>query len=61
MVSIKVDESKCVGCGACVNVCPVQMYELKNGKSKVKQEKIKDCMECHACEISCPQRAITID
>lgn len=61
MVNIRVDESKCIGCGQCANVCPVQMYEIKGGKSKVKQENLKNCMECHACEVSCPQKAITID
>lgn len=61
MANIKVDEEKCVGCGQCKNVCPVGIYEIENGKAKVIPEKLKECMECHACEVSCPQKAIKID
>lgn len=28
-----VDADKCVGCGECVDVCPVEVYELQDGKS----------------------------
>ena len=28
-----VDSDKCVGCGECVDVCPVEVYELQDGKS----------------------------
>ncbi len=35
-IEIKIDEDKCVGCGTCVEVCPVNLLELKsvNGKKK---------------------------
>jgi NAD-dependent dihydropyrimidine dehydrogenase PreA subunit len=28
MFIINVDLEKCTGCGECVNICPVQVYEL---------------------------------
>jgi len=28
-----VDEEKCQGCGECVDVCPVEVFELQNEKS----------------------------
>jgi ferredoxin len=33
MVEIKVDNDKCTGCGTCVEVCPVEVFELKDEKS----------------------------
>ena len=28
-----VDEEKCVGCEECVDVCPVEVFEMRDGKS----------------------------
>ena len=30
---ITIDEDKCIGDGECVDVCPVEVYELKDGKA----------------------------
>ena len=30
--NVSVDADKCVGCGECVDVCPVEVYELNDGK-----------------------------
>lgn len=58
MPRIKVDLKKCTGCGTCVNVCPVNVYELKNKKAVPVRE--SECIECKACEVSCPQKAISV-
>ncbi len=50
---MKVDKNKCIGCGACVSICP-DIFELKDGKSHVKSK--KDCPD--AVE-ACPVGAIT--
>ena len=31
--SVTVDTDKCAGCGECVDVCPVEVYELQDGKA----------------------------
>ena len=43
MVEIKVSE-KCNGCETCVNVCPVCVYEMKNGKSV--PVRVSNCIVC---------------
>ena len=60
MIQLIVDKKKCTGCGTCINVCPVQIYELKAGKAVAIPSKVKDCLLCRACEASCPQSAIVV-
>lgn len=50
-----VNQNKCVGCGVCVNVCPVGAISMKNGKAVIDQEK---CIYCGKCLTVCPQGAI---
>ena len=46
--------SKCVGCGQCVSLCPMNNIALKNGKPSWG----KDCTHCMACICYCPTEAI---
>ena len=58
MIEVKVDSEKCTGCGTCVDVCPVEVFEIKNDKSiPIRQE---ECIVCKACEVQCPERAIEV-
>jgi NAD-dependent dihydropyrimidine dehydrogenase PreA subunit len=53
-----VDNKKCIGCGACVSVCPQNVFEMKGGKSHA--ERPEDCVECGACVENCPVSAIKL-
>lgn len=44
----------CIGCGACVSVCPRGNYELTPQGVKMQG----DCEFCFACIQNCPQKAI---
>ena len=55
-MTIKIDYDKCTGAAKCVEVCPVDIYELQDGKALV--DNIDDCIECCACVESCPEGAI---
>ncbi|HMA83087.1 MAG TPA: 4Fe-4S binding protein [Candidatus Thermoplasmatota archaeon] len=55
-IKIVVDYEKCTGAGECVTVCPVDIFELKDGKAVCNN--VSDCIECCACVTACPHEAI---
>lgn len=54
-----VDPDKCAGCGECVDVCPVEVYELQDGKSNPVNG--EECLGCESCVEVCEHGAITIE
>ncbi|MFH0987031.1 MAG: 4Fe-4S dicluster domain-containing protein [Candidatus Micrarchaeota archaeon] len=59
MAQITIDRARCVGCGKCAQVCPAEMFLIKDRKSEVAKP-LDQCLECHACEGQCPVKAIKI-
>ncbi len=56
---INLDVEKCTGDGECVDVCPVEVYELQDGKAVVVNE--EECLGCESCVEVCEQDAIEIE
>jgi NAD-dependent dihydropyrimidine dehydrogenase PreA subunit len=54
----KVNIEKCVGCGECVAICPMQVFELRQGKAVVVNG--GDCLGCDSCVEACEPAAITV-
>ena len=57
--NVSVDADKCVGCGDCVDVCPVEVYELNDGKSVPAHE--DECLGCESCVEVCEANAIVVE
>ena len=53
-----VDKVECIGCGICVNVCPVEAIALVDMVADIN---MSECIRCGACHHSCPQGAVKHD
>jgi NAD-dependent dihydropyrimidine dehydrogenase PreA subunit len=54
-----VDEDKCIGCEECIDVCPVEVFEMVDEKaSPVNAE---ECLGCDSCIEVCEQDAVTVE
>ena len=51
-------EDKCVGCGECETVCPVEAIHLETDRAVLSKEK---CIGCASCVGACPNMALFID
>lgn len=62
MVKVEVDLDKCDGNGTCVDVCPVDVFELQEIEGQTKAVVVDNdaCIICRACEVQCPEQAITV-
>lgn len=55
-MAYKVDESKCVNCGACEGDCPVGAISEAGDKRVINAD---TCISCGSCAGSCPAEAIS--
>jgi len=63
---VSVDFDVCIGDGACIDACPVKVYEwaefqgCPSSEKKPLMAREPDCIFCLACENVCPVQAIKI-
>ncbi len=56
-----IDESKCVKCGLCAQICCMDV--IKKTETEPPEIVVRypnECWHCRACAIDCPTQAITI-
>ena len=64
---VTVDWDLCTGCGVCLEVCPLQVYEWVDtpghptSQRKAFPAREPECVQCYRCETQCPMQAIRID
>jgi NAD-dependent dihydropyrimidine dehydrogenase PreA subunit len=54
----EVDIEKCIGWGECVDICPVNVYEIQDEKSV--PVNADECVGCESCIEVCEHEAITV-
>ena len=52
LLSLVLDEGKCIGCSMCTEVCPHHVLEMHQNKARIVD--FNACMECGACVNNCP-------
>ena len=57
-VRFVVEPKKCIGCTACVAVCPVGAAKMKGKKAVIDKA---TCIGCGECLTVCPKKAMSID
>lgn len=58
VATLALDREACVGCGACLAVCPQGVLAVEDGKARLRDP--DGCMECGACALNCPAGALTV-
>ncbi|UCG30563.1 MAG: 4Fe-4S dicluster domain-containing protein [candidate division WOR-3 bacterium] len=53
--SIKVNDAKCIGCVACMKVCPTKAIRVRQKKAHISYDR---CIDCGGCLRVCPHDAI---
>ena len=59
---VAVDFDLCVGDGACIDVCPVNVFDWhgEGADKKAMPSRERDCIYCFGCEAVCPKFAIRV-
>ncbi|MDE6280526.1 MAG: EFR1 family ferrodoxin [Oscillospiraceae bacterium] len=55
---LKIDAEKCIGCGKCVQLCPMKNISLDAEENHAKPG--NQCTMCYRCANRCPTQAITL-
>lgn len=53
-----INDDRCIGCEACVDVCPTEVLELV--EHKVRVMRFSDCVQCEQCQNACPTTALVM-
>jgi NAD-dependent dihydropyrimidine dehydrogenase PreA subunit len=58
VVTLKLDETRCTGCGMCLEVCPHAVFRMNSRRAEIVDRDA--CMECGACSSNCPFEAVSV-
>ena len=54
----KISEDDCIGCGTCVEKCPMECFSVLDSVAVINEEK---CIGCGVCAHHCPEKAIKLE
>ena len=53
-----INDDRCIGCEACIDVCPTEVLDLV--EHKVRVSRFSDCVQCEQCANACPTQALVM-
>ena len=59
VTTLAYNADKCVGCERCTEVCPHGVFDIAERKAYITDKDL--CMECGACALNCPTKAIAVN
>ncbi|MEA1963807.1 MAG: 4Fe-4S binding protein [Candidatus Aerophobetes bacterium] len=63
-IQIKINTNECQAssneCRECINICPVDVFQFKQGKIITIPDNEDECTLCSICEERCPPKAIKV-
>ena len=58
VTTLQLDSGKCTGCGACTQVCPHGVFEIRDKRAVIVAQDA--CIECGACAGNCRDGALSV-
>jgi len=63
-IQIKIDKDECQAssneCRECINICPVDVFQFKEGQIVTIPDNEDECTLCYICEGRCPAKAVKV-
>lgn len=56
----RVIPAKCIGCGVCVESCPLEQKAIRLGADRKPVYDFGKCIKCYCCQEMCPKGAISV-
>jgi NAD-dependent dihydropyrimidine dehydrogenase PreA subunit len=60
-IEIRLDDTACVGCGLCAEVCPTKVFDFSEAENLPKVKHPQECFGCLSCSEICPATALRHD
>ncbi len=58
LLGIELDTQRCTGAGTCLQVCPVDVFEIDRERHLASLPRRQHCVQCGACIVQCPRDAL---
>jgi NAD-dependent dihydropyrimidine dehydrogenase PreA subunit len=62
-IKVEINQEQCLGpeqSGECLRICPVNIFEVQEGRIRINEENEDECILCGLCRDKCRSEAIVI-
>ena len=61
MAVMRVDLTKCIGCGTCFKLCPMDVFRFDEEAGKSVIAYPEECQICGQCYVHCPGQSLGLN